>query len=336
MNAGRSKDQTQKAIWEDAVNKLLVGTTFLVSLALSGAAIAQPVGLGTSPQGTLTYAVGAAVSKVLAETGNIQSRVQPSSGTGTMIPLVNSGEVDMGFANTLELYDAFHGVGTFDKRPNPKLRTVGVIFPIRVGLFVRADSPIKTIADMKGKTVAYGFTSQEIIKKTIDAMLATGGLSVNDLKTVLVPNLIRGVDELVAGRVDITTFAVGSAKVAEADAAVGIRFIPLPEGPQSLAALKKEFPTAYLGKVSPAPNFAGVKEPISIMFYDYTVFASADMAADRVKTITKLIAENKDALGKAHPLFRGMDAARLYTNIKVPYHDGAVAYFKEKGIQETK
>jgi uncharacterized protein len=334
MNAGRQRPS--KINLEDTVRKYLVGATFAVSIAMSGAALAQPVGLGTSPQGTLTYAVGAAVAKVIGDVGSIQSRVQPSSGTGAMIPLVNSGEVDMGFANTLELFDAFHGVGTFDKRPNPKLRTVGVIFPIRVGLFVKNDSPIKTIADMKGKTVAYGFTSQEIIQKTVDAMLATAGLTAKDMKTVLVPNLIRGVDELIGGRVDVTTFAVGSAKVAEADAAVGIRYVGLPDGPQQLEALRKEFPTAYFGKVAPQPNYPGVKEPISIMFYDYTIFASADMPAERVKQILKLIAENKDALGAAHPLFRGMDVGRLYNNIKVPYHDGAIAYFKEKGIAETK
>jgi TRAP transporter TAXI family solute receptor len=325
-----------KTVWEDAVNKLLAAATFVLSLALGNAATAQPIGLGTSPQGTLTYAVGAAVAKVIGEKGNIQSRVQPSAGTGAMIPLVNSNEVDMGFANTLELYDAFHGVGTFDKRPNPKLRTVGVIFPIRVGLFVRNDSPIKTVADLKGKTTAYGFTSQEIIKKTVDAMLATAGLSVSDLKTVLVPNLIRGVDEFIAGRVDVTTFALGQAKVAEADAAVGLRFLPIPSGDKELAALKKEFPTAYLAQANPAPNIAGVKEPITTMFYDYTIFASADMPAEKVKNILKILAENKDALGQAHPLFRGMEIDRLYNDIKVPYHDGAIAYFKEKGIKETK
>ena len=97
------------------------------------------------------------------------------------------------------------------------LRTLAIIFPIKVGLFVRADSPIKSIKDMKGKTIAYGFTSQEIIKLTVDAMLATEGLTAADLKTVLVPNLVRGVDEFMSGRVDITTFAIGSAKVAEAD-----------------------------------------------------------------------------------------------------------------------
>lgn len=318
------------------MNKLLVAAACLFSVTISVPATAQPVGLGTSPQGTLTYAVGAAVSKVLGDKGNLQSRVQPSAGTGAMIPLVNSNEIDMGFCNTLELYDAFHGVGTFDKRPNPKLRTVAVIFPIRVGLFVRDDSPIKTVADMKGKTVAYGFTSQEIIKKTVDAMLATAGLSVKDLKTVLVPNLVRGVDEFTSGRVDITTFAIGSAKVAEADASVGgIRFINMENTPKGLEAFKKEFPTAYLDKVNPAPNFAGVKEPITTMFYDYTIFASADMPAEKVKNILKILAENKDALVQAHPLFRGMVTDRLYNNIKVPYHDGAVAYFKEKGIKES-
>jgi TRAP transporter TAXI family solute receptor len=303
----------------------------------AGGANAQPLGLGTSPQGTLTYAIGAAVAKVLGDKGSIQSRVQPSSGTGTMIPLVDSGEIDIGFANTLELWDAFHGKGTFDKRPNPNLRTLAVVFPIKVGLFVRADSPIRSIKDMKGKTVAYGFTSQEVIKLTVDAMLATEGLTAADLKTVMVPNLVRGVDELMSGRVDITTFAIGSAKVSEADVSVGgIRYIPLPNTPQALAAMQKVFRTAYLAKVEPAPNLAGVKEPMHLMGYDYTVFANKDVPAERAKTVTRLIAENKDALAQGQPLFRQMETERLFSQIDVPFHDGAVAYYREKGIKEVK
>jgi len=319
------------------MHKLFAATTLAISFAFASAANAQPIGLGTSPQGTLTYAVGAAVAKTLTEAGQIQARVQPSSGTGTMIPLVNSGEIDLGFANTLELYDAFHGVGTFDKRPNPNLRTIGVIFPIKVGLFVRADSPIKTIADMKGHTVAYGFTSQEIIKKTVDAMLATAGLSIKDLTPIMVPNLVRGVDEFISGRADITTFAVGSAKVAEADAAVkGIRYISLDNNPTALAALKKEFRTAYIGTVNPQPNYAGIKGPTNTMFYDYTVFANAKVPTARIKQMTEIIATHKDMLGQSQPLFKSLEPARMYTNIEVPYHDGAVAYYREKGIAEQK
>ena len=228
------------------------------AVIFAAAAHAQPVGISTSPQGTLTYAVGAAVAKVLNEAGGIQARVQPSSGTGAGIPLLESGEIDLGLANTLELYDAYHGVGTFDGRPNKSLRTIAVVFPIKVGLFVRNDSPIKSIKDMKGHSVAYGFTSQEIIKKTVDAMLATEGLSIKDLKPVLVPNLVRGVDELIGGRADITTFALGGGKVSEADAAVGIRFVTLRNTPEALAGLKKEFRTAYIAKAEPSPSGAPV------------------------------------------------------------------------------
>ena len=218
--------------------RLTVLAAASAALIFTTAAQAQPIGISTSPQGTLTYAVGAAVAKVLNEKGGIQARVQPSSGTGSGMPLVNSGEIDLGLANTLELYDAYHGAGTFNGRPaNKNLRTIAVIFPIKVGLFVRNDSPIKSIKDMKGHSVAYGFTSQEIIKKTVDAMLATDGLTIKDLKPVMVPNLVRGVDELVSGRADITTFALGSGKVSEADAAVGIRFITLPNTPVGLTTL---------------------------------------------------------------------------------------------------
>jgi len=153
---------------------------------------------------------------------------------------------------------------------------------------------------------------------------------------VLVPNLVRGVDELMSGRVDITTFAIGSAKVSEADAAIGIRYIPLPNTPEALAAMQKVFRTAYIAKVEPAPNLAGVKEPMHLMGYDYTVFANKDVPDARIKTVTGLIAENKDALAAGQPLFRQMERERLFSQIDVPFHPGAVAYFGEKGIKENK
>jgi len=301
-----------------------------------GAAAAQPLGIGTSPQGTLNYTLGATYAKALDDALHLQARVQPSSGTAVVLPLVNSGELDVGFVNTLELAEAYAGAGTF-KRAHKELRTVGILFPIRVGFFVRKDSPIKSVKDLKGKAIPYGYTSQEIIKLTVDAMLATEGLTVADLKPVLVPNLIRGVDEFMSGRVDVTTFAIGSAKVSEADASVGgIRYVPISDTPEALAAMRKVFRTAYIDKVEPAPNFAGVKEPIKTMFYAYTVFTNADLPAARVKEITRLIAENKDSLAQSQPLFRGMDVQRLWTDIGVPFHDGAIAYYREKGIKEIR
>jgi len=303
----------------------------------AGAAAAQPLGIGTSPQGTMTYTLGATYAKALDDPGKIQARVQPSSGTGVMVPLVNGGELDIGFVNTLELTEAYTGTGSFANRPQKNLRVAGVMFPIKSGFFVRKDSPIRSVADLKGKAVPYGYTTQEIIRTVIDGLLANGGLSAADIKPVLVPNLIRGVDEFISGRADVGYFAVGAAKVSEADAAVGgIRYLPILETPEAIAAMKKVVPTSFPDTVRPAPNFAGITGPTTMMFYDYVMFVSASLPKEQVYKLTQILAEQRDAMATGLPLFKDMDVKRMYRDIGIPYHDGAVAYYKDKSVALTK
>lgn len=317
------------------MHKIILAVVAAASLTILSPAQAQPLGIGTSPQGTMVYTLGAAISKALAESANIQSRVQPSAGTGAMVPLVNSGEIDIGFCNAREFYDSYHGVGSSDKRPNKNLRAVAVLFPLTVGLIVRNDSPIKSVKDLKGKSISYGYQSQEVIRILVDGMLANAGITIDDMKPVMVPNLIRGMDELIAGRVEVSFFALGQAKVAEADASVGIRFLPMDEAPAAVDAMLKVVQVGYVGKIAPAPHLAGVKEAIPVAHYDYIAFANKDVPAERIKTLTKVIAEQKDAMAQSLPLFRRFNPERMYSSkLQVPYHDGAIAYFKEKGIKE--
>ncbi len=312
---------------------------FLVNAVLVNAAIAQPLGIGTNPQGTLVYTLGATLSKALSETAMMQSRLQPQSGTGTTVPLVNSGEIDIAFCNAREFYDSYYGVGSSDKHPNPNIRAMAVLFPIQVALLVRNDSPIKSTKDLKGKTFAYGFASQEVIRILLDGLLANAWLTVKDVKTVLVPNLVRGIDELIAGRVDVAFFAIGQAKVSEADAAIsgGIRFLGVDDSPAAVAAMMKVVQVGYVDKLAPAPNLVGLKQTLPVAFYDYVAFANKDVPAARVKTITQVIAEQRDTMAKTLPLFRRLQPERMYTSkLQVPYHPGSIAYYDEKRIKLVK
>jgi TRAP-type uncharacterized transport system substrate-binding protein len=91
----------------------------------------------------------------------------------------------------------------------------------------------------------------------------------------------------------------------------------------------------YVDKIAPAPNLPGVKEPIPVAHYDYIAFANKDVPAERIKTLTKVIAEQKNALSQSLALFRRFNPERMYSSkLQVPYHDGAIAYFREKGIKE--
>ena len=293
--------------------------------------------IGTTPQGTLVYAVGTTIAKALFDSAKIDARVQPTSGTSVLVPMVNSGELDMGFCGTLELYDSFHGVGTSDKRPNANLRAIAILFPNRFGLFVRNDSPIRAAKDLSGKRVPFGFTNQASSQTVVEALLANAGLTVKDVQPVTVSSLTDGVDAFVAGRVDVAFFAIGQAKVAAADAAVGgIRFLAVDPAPAAVAALQRVLRTAYVGRVDPAPNLPGVREPLMLAQYDVSAFVNANLPAERVRAIVRVLAEERDALALAMPAFRQMRPERMYARIEVPYHDGAIAYFRDRGISQAR
>jgi uncharacterized protein len=313
-----------------------VAVALAAVVAASHASAQQALGIGTSPQGTLTYQIGAAYGQAANEALGRQARVQPQSGTGVMVPLVDSGELDIGFVNTLEITDAFTGTGTFDGRPQDNVRMVGVMFPIRVGMFVREDSDMQTVADLRGKRLAWEYTSQQIIQTVLNGVLANAGLGPDDVEHVLVPNLIRGVDEFIAGNVDAGFFAIGPAKVSEADAAVGgIRFLPMDESAEALARMQEAVPSSYIATVQPTQATTGVEAPLPTMHYNYTMFVNADLPDDLVHDLTGVLAERSGQMAGSVPLFRQLDPKQLWRDFGVPYHPGAIRYYEENGIEQT-
>src|ERR1041385_8896821 len=188
----------------------------LVALVFPSLAGAQVLGLGSGQQGSISYNISAAISRTIEGAG-IHSRVQPYSGSSAVLPLVNSGELDLAICNVLEIQEAAAGEGPYKGRKQTNLRVLAVIFPLYAGIFVRKDSPIKTLAELKGKRLPYGFAAQNTVERIIDGVLANDGLERKDIVQVLVPNVVRGADDFMEGKLDGGFFAVGAAKVLEVD-----------------------------------------------------------------------------------------------------------------------
>lgn len=293
--------------------------------ALAGGASAQQLGIGTMGQGSAGYSMGSAIAKVLSDNG-IGALVQPAAGTSAYLPLIDMGELDLGIANAIEVGEAVNGIGVFEGRALTNIAPAARLFPLRVGIFARDDSGIETVADLAGKPVTYGYTSQVTIKRVVDAILAGGGISGDDIEPVLVPNVVRGAEDFAAGRAEGAFFAVGSGKVTETDAAVGgVHFLPLPDTPEAEARLKAIVPQAYIETIQPAPNYTGVDAPIPVMSYDYMLVVGKHLPDDEVARIVEVLRANKDALAAAFGGFRGMDPEAMLVDIGVPYHPGAAS-----------
>jgi TRAP transporter TAXI family solute receptor len=310
----------------------------LAAATLTGAlgaapAFAQQLGIGTMGQGTAGYSMAAAIAKVLSDKAKLSVRVQPAGGTSQFVPLVDSGELDFGVVNIIEAKEALTGTGAFAGKKQANIRMAAVLYPFRNGMFVRNDSPLKSTKDLKGARVSYGYTSQLTLKAITDAYLANGGLTIADAKQVLVPNVLRGADEIVAGRADATIFALGAGKVAEVNATVsgGIRFLQLDDSPEAVARMQKVLPEAYIITVKPAPALAGIVGDTKTMAYDYVLLAGKHVKNETVAQVVEVLAANKPALAENFAGFRGFDPAKMAKTLPVEYHPGAVESYTKRG-----
>ena len=294
-----------------------------LALGASGAA-AQTYGLATMPPGTLSHTTASAIAKVLKEKGGLNVLVQPTAGESTLIPLVARGESDIGIANIFEMEEA--------KKANPDLRLIGSLHTLTGAFWVRKDSTMKTIADLKGKRVVMGFSAMRTIDPMIKAILATGGLTEADVKPVLVPNVVRGAEDFASGASDMFFFAFGAAKVREVDATVGgIRALEIPES--GMAAAKKIVPQGYLTPAAPNPFFVGVEKPMGVYTWDNMLFTNAKVKDEVIAKIIDTLENNKPDLIAVQPALRGFSANKLYKSYDIPYHPGALKYFKEHKIE---
>jgi len=297
----------------------------MAALTMSAvAASAQTYGFATLPPGTLNHTTASAISKVLKEKGGMNMLVQPTAGDQVINPLVGRGEVEIGITNIMEAQDALDG-------QFKDLRIVAAVHALRTPIFVRKDSGMITNADLKGKRVTMGYSAMRNIDKTVRAMLASGGLTGNDVKPVLVPNVVRSADEFMAGNADMFSFAFGGPKVREADATVGgIRALAIDE--TGWPAAKKIMPWAYLTQIGPGPIFTGVEKPMKVYSFDNVLIASAKMSDDFVYKVIDLMVKNKDDLVAVQPVLREFSPAFAYKQYGVPYHPGAIKYFKEHNV----
>src|SRR4029078_12643159 len=101
------------------------------------------------------------------------------------------------------------------------LRIIGSIYVLRIGFLSPKDSGHVNMARPQGQRGPAGYSAMRTLDKNTLAMLATAGLTLNDVKPVMVPNVLRGGDDFMAGANDMFMFSFGGPKVREADATVG-------------------------------------------------------------------------------------------------------------------
>jgi TRAP transporter TAXI family solute receptor len=166
------------------------------------------------------------------------------------------------------------------------------------------------------------------------AVMATEGLTMDDVKQVPTQSLFSGVDLLGEGKVDAATIAIGTAQAQRANVALashgGIRFLNMNSTPEAIAKMRKVMRSRPI-VIQPAPFAVGIIGPTTIMAYSIFFTTNAKMPEDMVYNIVKMLHASKADLVKQHPVFRRFEPGRMTEEMDVPWHPGAIKYYKEIG-----
>ena len=167
------------------------------------------------------------------------------------------------------------------------------------------------------------------------AVLAAGGLTYNDVVKVPEVNVVRAADDFKSGKLDLLFFAVGAPKVAEVAASVGgLRLLPMNPLPDSEKRMKAVRPEYYFSDRQSGAAHRRHRQAL----------AGADHRRGDRRRRARLrrggvrarqggLHGNKKSLIEGHPNFRAFqekEAGKPQPNL--PYHPGAIKYFKEAGI----
>ena len=318
------------------VRAVVAGVALVVAIA-APPAHAQTASIGTNPPGSLFYSIGSGIAKVVTDAGKLKLSVQPYAGSSTFLPLLATAELEFGVNNAVDMSLAYRGSGfqiggrnPFPHTPNARLVMRGG--PNLVGLLVRKDSTIKTIHDIKGKRMTGEYPAHIAVWYNMFGHLASAGLTWSDVKVVPVPAVNEGVDALVQGRADVTEHALASAKVREADAAVGVRHIATDCSPEGEKRLRAAVP-GYSPRVVKAGTAPGVIEDTCMIAYDNQLVTGRTVADQTVYAALASLWDNMDKLAPIHPGLREWTRERAVDpEPTIPYHPAAVRFYKEKGV----
>src|SRR5262245_45023073 len=131
------------------------------------------VSLATATPGGGFPAYGQAFADTINEEDTtLDVRPQNTKGSTENVPLLEAGKVDLGLVQGEVALEAFNGIG----RPPADLRILSAMYATPGMFIVRADSPCRTIDDLKGRPVAFGAKGSGLV---ILARYVLGGLGLD-------------------------------------------------------------------------------------------------------------------------------------------------------------
>jgi hypothetical protein len=303
----------------------------LGAVAAASSARAQPSSAGslvlaTAGSGSAFLAFGKAVAPVIGKHANLAVEIRETKGSNENAVLVSRGEVPFATLNMGPGFDAWHGRGPFAGDGLRGMRAVVPMYETPFHAAALKRSRIASLRDLDGKRVGVGPANgpgEVFFKGLADAL----GIRA----TVVTGTPDELADKVASGEIDAFWYGSGLPsppfrKLAEGGEAVIFGFKP-----DEAEAFRKAF--AYFAPYEiKAETYEGQRDPLqSLAVWNFLV-AHEGVSADIVHAVAKALLDDRAEVTAAFPAASAMTAQNVSANTFMPFHPGAVRYYREAGV----
>ncbi|HHV17586.1 MAG TPA: TAXI family TRAP transporter solute-binding subunit [Thermoanaerobacterales bacterium] len=280
--------------------------------------------IGTASMGGAFFPVGQEIANLVTKyVDGAKMTPEVTAGALENPRLIANGDVELGITNANLAYFAANGMKPYEGKL--EVSAVSLLHPSVFHIITMADSPINSIADLKGKKIAVGPAGGGTLP-ILQALLEQYGLSMDDI----VPNYLSyndGFTQLSDGNVDVALALSGypASAVVEISTSKDIKFIEIAD--DKLDNILAKY--SYYSKVKVPKDVYKLKGDATAIGVPNVLLVNNNLDEQLVYNITKAIFDNLDEFKEANANAKQIDIETA-DQTPIPLHPGAKKYFDER------
>jgi TRAP transporter TAXI family solute receptor len=312
------------------VKRAAIAAIASASIALSAASTgaAEFINVLTGGTSGVYYPLGVALSKIYGDKiEGVRTQVQATKASVENLNLLQQGRGEIAFSLGDSVKLAWEGnTDAGFKAPLDKLRGIAAIYPNYIQIMASKESGIKTVADLKGKSLSVG-APKSGTELNARAILAAAGMSYDDLgKTEYLP-FAESVELMKNRQLDATLQSAGLGVSSFKDLATSldVQMVAVPE------EIATKLGAPYIAATVPAGTYQGQDSDVQTVAVVNFLVTHSEVSDETAYQMTKQLFENIPALTAAHKAAENIRIEDAVKGMPIPLHPGAERYYKEKG-----
>lgn len=311
---------------------MLLAGAMLAALLLAGCAsagTARRMRMGAAGEGGVYHDFGVSFAALENASGNGAVELKNTAGSAANLRLLMGDYLQLAVAQADLVQDAYGQTGIFQHEEMENgFCAVAALYTEACQVIVRADSDIRSVEELQGKTISIG-AEESGSEQNAWQILAACGLNEKLVETINL-NYEDAAAQLKAGRIDAMFITAGapSAVVAELAEDCGIRLLCV-DG--AAAKRLQDSYSCYSVCTIPAGTYPGQEEDVQTVGVKAVLLASEALPEKQVEQLTRLLFSERESLS-AQLGIRLDTEAEAAEGVGIPFHKGAAAYYKAAGI----